>query len=63
MAELSQVELNNVTYDLKDTIARRIINTITDTFVDALDNHTKSFEGLEFRTVSGSVVTFDTRVF
>lgn len=67
MADLSQIELNNVTYDLKDTIARKdqlklkaIINTLTDTFVDALHNHTKSFEGFAFKTVSGSIVTFDT---
>lgn len=38
-----------------------VINTLTDTFVDALHNHTKSFEGFDFKTVSGSVVTFDTR--
>lgn len=40
---------------------KAIINTITDTFVDALDNHTKGYEGLAFKTVSGSVAAFDTR--
>ena len=40
---------------------KAIINTLTDTFVDALHNHTKSFEGFDFKTVSGSIVTFDTR--
>lgn len=37
------------------------VNAITDAFVDALHNHTKSFEGFDFKTISGSVVTFDTR--
>lgn len=40
---------------------KAIINTITDIFVDALDDHTKGYEGLAFKTISGSVVTFDTR--
>lgn len=62
MADISKIKATDgITYDLKDAIARSMLDVITDTFVDALDNHTVGFEGLALKTVTGSVVTFDTR--
>ena len=62
MADISKIiSTQGATYNLKDTIARSMINAITETFADALDNHTEGYEGLAFKTVSGSVVIFDTR--
>lgn len=61
MADISKIKiLDGTTYNLKDSVARSMIDVITNTFADALDNHTEGYEGLAFKTVSGSVVTFDT---
>ena len=62
MADISKIiSTQGATYNLKDTIARSMINAVVQSFADALDNHTDGYEGLAFKTVSGGVVTFDTR--
>ena len=62
MADISKIiSTQGATYNLKDTIARSMIDVVTNTFADALDNHTEGYEGIAFKTVSGSIVTFDTR--